>query len=252
MMTKNKTAVKKTEDQSVVYKVPAAFALMIVVVYAFWRLGGYYSTIEGFAALYPLFCVLRYVFLALSAAMLALCVLLKSGRVRAICAYGLAACALLFVSSLILSIFWTGNMIAIYLLHALVYCLYMVWQLYHSEFFTFSLVTASAGVVFYLIARTSYAANRIGGSILLAVLLAGTALVVSLCAKGHGRIRLLGRTLRLFPDGFNPLLFYFICVLWAVILVVCLLLGSGVAFYAMFAAVAVELIGAVYYTFQLK
>ena len=32
-MTKNKTAAKKTEDQSVVYKVPAAFALMIVVVY---------------------------------------------------------------------------------------------------------------------------------------------------------------------------------------------------------------------------
>ena len=47
-MTKNKTAAKKTEDQSVVYKVPAAFALMIVVVYAFWKLGGYYSTVEGF------------------------------------------------------------------------------------------------------------------------------------------------------------------------------------------------------------
>ena len=69
MMTKNKTAAKKTEDQSVVYKVPAAFALMIVVVYAFWKLGGYYSTVEGFTALYPLFCTLRYVFLALSIAL---------------------------------------------------------------------------------------------------------------------------------------------------------------------------------------
>lgn len=47
MMTKNKTAAKKTEDQSVVYKVPAAFVLMIVVIYAFWKLGGYYSTVEG-------------------------------------------------------------------------------------------------------------------------------------------------------------------------------------------------------------
>ena len=167
MMTKNKTAAKKTEDQSVVYKVPAAFALMIVVVYAFWKLGGYYSTVEGFTALYPMFCVQRYVFLALTAAELVLCVLLKSRLARTICRYWLAAFALLFVSSLILSIFWTGNMIAIYLLHALVYCLYMVWQLYRSEFFTFSLVTASAGVVFYLIARTSYMANRIAGSILL-------------------------------------------------------------------------------------
>ena len=94
-MTKNKTAAKKTEDQSVVYKVPAAFVLMIVVIYAFWKLGGYYSTVEGFTALYPMFCVQRYVFLALTAAELVLCVLLKSGLARTICRYWLAAFALL-------------------------------------------------------------------------------------------------------------------------------------------------------------
>lgn len=251
-MTKNKTAAKKTEDQSVVYKVPAAFALMIVVVYAFWKLGGYYSTVEGFTALYPMFCVQRYVFLALTAAELVLCVLLKSRLARTICRYWLAASALLCVSAWILSIFWTGNMIAIYLMHALVYCLYMVWQLYRSEFFTFSLVTATAGVVFFLTARTSYMANRIGGSILLALILIGTALVVFLCAKNRGRLTIGGKTLQLFPDGFNSLLFYFICVLWAIVLIACLLFGSGFAYYAMFAAIAVELIGAVYYTFQLK
>ena len=251
-MTKNKTAAKKTEDQSVVYKVPAAFALMIVVVYAFWKLGGYYSTVEGFTALYPMFCVHRYVFLALTAAELVLCVLLKSRLARTICRYWLAAFALLCVSAWILSIFWTGNMIAIYLMHALVYCLYMVWQLYRSEFFTFSLVTATAGVVFFLTARTSYMANRIGGSILLALILIGTALIVFLCAKNRGRLTIGGKTLQLFPDGFNSLLFYFICVLWAIVLIACLLFGSGFAYYAMFAAIAVELIGAVYYTFQLK
>ena len=251
-MTKNKTAAKKTEDQSVVYKVPAAFALMIVVVYAFWKLGGYYSTVEGFTALYPMFCVQRYVFLALTAAELVLCVLLKSRLARTICRYWLAAFALLCVSAWILSIFWTGNMIAIYLMHALVYCLYMVWQLYRSEFFTFSLVTATAGVVFFLTARTSCMANRIGGSILLALILIGTALVVFLCAKNRGRLTIGGKTLQLFPDGFNSLLFYFICVLWAIVLIACLLFGSGFAYYAMFAAIAVELIGAVYYTFQLK
>ena len=251
-MTKNKTAAKKTEDQSVVYKVPAAFALMIVVVYAFWKLGGYYSTVEGFTALYPMFCVQRYVFLALTAAELVLCVLLKSRLARTICRYWLAAFALLCVSAWILSIFWTGNMIAIYLMHALVYCLYMDWQLYRSEFFTFSLVTATAGVVFFLTARTSYMANRIGGSILLALILIGTALVVFLCAKNRGRLTIGGKTLQLFPDGFNSLLFYFICVLWAIVLIACLLFGSGFAYYAMFAAIAVELIGAVYYTFQLK
>ena len=233
-------------------KSPPTFRADDVVIYAFWKLGGYYSTVEGFTALYPMFCVQRYVFLALTAAELVLCVLLKSRLARTICRYWLAAFALLCVSAWILSIFWTGNMIAIYLMHALVYCLYMVWQLYRSEFFTFSLVTATAGVVFFLTARTSYMANRIGGSILLALILIGTALVVFLCAKNHGRLTIGGKTLQLFPDGFNSLLFYFICVLWAIVLIACLLFGSGFAYYAMFAAIAVELIGAVYYTFQLK
>ena len=85
-----------------------------------------------------------------------------------------------------------------------------------------------------------------------ALILIGTALTVFLCAKNRGKLNLGSRMLRLFPDGFNPLLFYFICVLWAVVLAACLLFGSGFAFYAMFAAIAVELIGAVYYTFQLK
>ena len=207
----------------------------------------------GFSALYPVFTVTRFVFLALFAVLTALAIVLTraAGEVD-LPLLRLAASALLCVSAWILSIFWTGNMIAIYLMHALVYCLYMVWQLYRSEFFTFSLVTATAGVVFFLTARTSYMANRIGGSILLALILIGTALVVFLCAKNRGRLTIGGKTLQLFPDGFNSLLFYFICVLWAIVLIACLLFGSGFAYYAMFAAIAVELIGAVYYTFQLK
>ena len=251
-MTKNKTAAKKTEDQSVVYKVPAAFALLVVVVYGFWRLGGWYSTVDGFAVVYPLVTTLRYVFLALLVASLVAAIALKAPLARKLCCYGVVVFALLSVSSWILSIFWTGNMIAIYLLHALVYCLYMVWQLYRAEFFTFSLLTATAGVVFYLMARTSYQANRIIGSVVLALLLVGTAGAVFLCAKHRGKFPLRGKSIRLFPNGFNPLLFYFVCVLWAMMLVVCLLLGANFAFYAMFAAIAVELIGAVYYTFQLK
>lgn len=251
-MTKNKTAAKKTEDQSVVYKVPAAFALLVVVVYGFWRLGGWYSTVDGFAVVYPLATTLRFVFLALFAVSVVLACVLRAALVRRLCGYGAVAFALLCVSSWILSIFWTGNMIAIYLLHALVYCLYMVWQLYRAEFFTFSLLTATAGVVFYLMARTSYLANRIIGSVVLALLLIGTAGAVFLCSKNRGKLSLRGKLVRLFPSSFNPLLFYFICVLWAVMLVVCLLFGASFAFYAMFAAIAVELIGAVYYTFQLK
>lgn len=251
-MTKNKTAAKKTEDQSVVYKVPAAFALLIIVVYGFWQLGRYYSTVDGFSAIYPLVCSARYVLTVLTVCAAALALLLKAPLARTICCYVAVAFALLAVSSWILSIFWTGNMIAIYLLHALIYCLYIVWQLYRSEFFAFSAVTATAGVVFYLTARTSYMANRIVGSIVLALLLLAVAFASYLCARHHGRLVLGKKALRLFPESFNPLLLYFVCVLWALMLIACLIFGAGVAFYALFAAVAVELIGAVYYTFQLK
>lgn len=250
-MTK-KTAPAKAENQSVVYKVPAAFALMILVVYAFWRTAAYYSTLAGFDALYGPIGVAFYVALALLAACVVLAFVLKSSLARIICCYGAAAFALLSVSLHIMHTYWTSNMIVIYLLHALVYCLYMVWELYRSEFFTFSLATASAGVVFFLIARTNYAANRIGGCVLLAVLLAAIALVTYLCAKNRGKLAIGGKFIRLFPSSFNPLLFYFICGLWAVVLAACMIFGQGFAFYAMFAAIALELIGAVYYTFQLK
>lgn len=251
-MTKNKAAAKKTEDQSVVYKVPAAFALMVLVIYGFWKLGGYYATLSGFSALYDLFGVLRLVLLAVLIVVCALAFVLKAPLAKTFCRYGAAALALLTVSCWILRAYWTNNMIVIYLLHALVYCLYMVWQLYRSEFFTFSLATASAGVVFYLSSRSAFALNRVLGGVLLAVILVCIALVTCLCAKNRGKLTLFGRTLRVFPEGFNSLLLYFICILWAIMLVACLIFGSGFAFYAMFAAIAIELIGAVSYTFQLK
>lgn len=251
-MTKNNTAVKKTGSQSVVYKVPAAFALMILVILGFWKLASYYSTLGGFEALYGVFGTLGIVFYVLLAGCLVAQFVCRPHLAKTLLRYGAAASALLAVSFTILRTFWTGNMIAIYLLHALVYCLYMVWQLYRSEFFTFSLATASAGVVFYLIAHTAYRANRIIGSIALALVLLAIAFVTFRCSRSRGELQLFGRTLRVFPASFNPLLFYFTCVLWAVVLVACLIFGAGVAYYAMFAAIAVELIGAVYYTFQLK
>ncbi|MFR5761305.1 MAG: hypothetical protein ACLUFI_06670 [Oscillospiraceae bacterium] len=71
-MTKNKTAAKKTEDQSVVYKVPAAFALMVRRgLRASGSSAAYYAyRWQASTALYPMFCGQRgIVFLALFAAL---------------------------------------------------------------------------------------------------------------------------------------------------------------------------------------
>ena len=89
------------------------------------------------------------------------------------------------------------------------------------------------------------------------LVLAVVALLANRAAKDKGRICLFGKKHAVFPVRFNPTVLYVACTvlaccLIACLLVACLIFGSGFAFYAMFAAIAIELIGAVYYTFQLK
>lgn len=248
-----KTATNKTENQAVVYKIPAAFALMVAVLTLLRRLGRYYATADGFAAVRSACGIAMIVCGLLFAAAIAAAILAKKPLVRTISFYVLAFGALGFVTALLLRLYWTTFLMHIYLLHALSYCLYMVWQLYHAEFFAFSLTTASAGVVFFLLSRGFGAnARTIVPVALLLVVLVGVALCAFLASKDAGRIRLGKKRLALFPARFNPLLLYFPCALWAALTVLCLICGPVLAYYCMFAAVGLELLGAVYYTFQLK
>ena len=83
----------------------------------------------------------------------------------------------------------------------------------------------------------------IGAAILISVFV-----VALICFKNDGR---LGR-FHLLPKRYNPLLHFLICALWVVLISAALLLGSLFSYYCMFAAIAVEFIAAVYYTFQLN
>ena len=105
------------------------------------------------------------------------------------------------VTALDLRYFWTEHATALYMLHAAVYCLYIIFCLYRSEFFCFSLAAVFAGFSFYFYSK------GLGMNARTAIIAIVTALV----------------------------------------------LGSALfAYYCMFAAIAIELTGAVYYTFQLK
>ena len=85
------------------------------------------------------------------------------------------------------------------------------------------------------------------------LVLAVVALLANRAAKDKGRICLFGKKHAVFPVRFNPTVLYVACTVLACCLIACLLLGSALfAYYCMFAAIAIELIGAVYYTFQLK
>ena len=236
-------------DESVIYKVPAALALLILVLTALRRLHHYYATLDGFTTLRPLLRVAAISFAVLFAISL-VGLLLTRRRLFGYCTacFGLlaATCALLYVG-------WLEYTLQIYLMHVLVYVLYMIWQLYRMEFTLFSLMTGFAGMVFYLLSRGIHANVR---TILPCVLLAAVLLVCGalalLCERGKGALRLGTFRLVLFPASFSPVILCFTCVLWLLVLLACLVFGPTCAFYCMFAAIALELVGAVYYTFQLK
>ena len=77
-------------------------------------------------------------------------------------------------------------------------------------------------------------------------------LTALLCGRNKGSLVLGKRTYCVFPKSFTPLLLYITCLIWFACFVLCLILGPAFAYYCIFAAVAYELIAAVYYTFQLK
>lgn len=249
MKEKHPLSVVAGSDDSVVYKVPIAFALLIAVLTGLRRLSGYYATLGGFETLHPVFRIAAIVCAALFVLSLIGVLVLR----RALFGYCAAVFGLLAVTAGLMWRFWSEYMLQIYLLHVLVYVLYMIWQLYRMEFAAFSFVTILAGMVYFLLSRgISASARVIIPCVLLAVSLVVTAAVTFLCSKNRGALQFGKKKLRLFPPSFNPLILFFVCILWALVLGACLLFGATCAFYCMFAAIAIELVGAVYYTFQLK
>ena len=86
----------------------------------------------------------------------------------------------------------------------------------------------------------------------MAVILIGTFLMAHGAAKNHGLLVFGKKRIQVLGPKANPTLIYVVDALWLVCIVAAVLLGSLFAYYCMFAAIAVEFIAAVYYTFQLN
>ena len=175
MKQANVIETKKSGD-SVVYQVPGAFALLFVVLVALRRIGAYYGTVDGFQPVLYATRKLVWVFAALTVVCLAGAIFGKKTWMRAVGRYGAVLMALALVSAFVLSKYWTAKLLFLYLLHAVVYCLYMVYKLYRGEFFAYSLATSVSGCVFFFFSK-GVAFNTRG---ILLGLLALAALVLSL------------------------------------------------------------------------
>lgn len=241
-------------DENVVYRVMLALACLVFSIYMIQFLGNRYMGMESFFVVQPIMNILWPVFAGLALVCLVLSLVWKNRIVRAICPYA-AAVFFLFALTLFLFLQFWGSSIATFLciLNAAVYCLYIVYELYRMEFFLVSFITVLAGVSFYLgVHGFDLNPQTILSAALLVVAIALTVVLATIAGKNRGTIPLLGMRFRVFGERFNPLMLYITCGFWLICFLVALLLGARFAYYCMFAAVAYELVAAVYYTFQLK
>ena len=144
-----KRAVQKKNDDTAVIKIMAAVVLLALSVYLMRMVSNHYATITGADTIYVITLAAAIAFGVLAAAALGVLLLVKQGRIRAAAPYVLAVSALYCLTAVLLRVYWMEYVSALTFLHVAVYCLYIVYMLYHTEFFLVSLVTVLAGGLFY-------------------------------------------------------------------------------------------------------
>lgn len=244
---------KSKADDAVVYKVMIALALLCAALFALRSLRRYYATIGGFADLYDKTPWIIGGGLALAAVAGLLTALWKKRAIRAVCPWLVAVGVVTAVTGLSMRIAWVEDFSLLYFLCLAVLVQYIVFQLYRWEFFLFSLCTVAAGGLFFgYSSGFSFDLKSVSLFVSLMVILIASTLCAFLAARNKGCLVLGKRRVRLFPSRFNPMLIYAAAALWFCCAIAVLLLGGLFAYYCMFAAIAVEFIAAVYYTFQLN
>lgn len=244
---------KAKADNAVVYKVMIALALACAALFSLRSLRAYYATVGGFSALYDKTPWIMAGGLALAVLSGVLLKVWKKPAVRAVFPWLLTAGVLAAVVGYTMRLSWVDDFPLLYFLFVAVLVQYVIFLLYRWEFFLVSLSTMAAGGLYFGYS-SGFAMNpkSIWLFVILMLALAGTALCGFLASRRKGRLVLGRLRYTMFPVKFTPVLIYLVDILWLCCTAAVLLLGSLFAYYCMFAAIAVEFIAAVYYTFQLN
>lgn len=243
---------KEKADNLVVYQVMAALVLLCGCLAGLRRLRTYYATIGGMEVLDPLTLWIAGIGAAAFVVCFILLLTVKNKTVRLALPLVSMVFALMAVTGVSMKLFWTQGFSSLYYLCAALFIQYMILQLYRWEFFLFSLSTVSAGFLFFSF-RSGFQWTVWNAAVLIAVvvILVGVLIVTKMASK-NGIVKLGKKRIMFFGSKFSPVLLYLVCALWLACLVAALILGGLFAYYCLFAAIAVEFIAAVYYTFQLN
>ena len=259
---KNTKARKPRTDKNndaTVYKVMASLVIMCVAVLGLRALRGYYATLEGFTALYgpaPYIAVGGLVVAAVCGAAL---FLLRNKIAGAVSGWGVTLGLIAAATGWIMRESGVEGFPFLYFLCFAVLVQYIILQLYRWEFFLFSLSTVTAGGLFFCLSRGMYFTGK--NLFMLAALVlvvVGTSLIIYRAYRNKGWFVLGKIELHVLNAKSIPLLLFAVNALWVLCTVAVLVFGALMdmgglfAYYCMFAAIAVEFIAAVYYTFQLN
>lgn len=251
-MTKEQLRSKKNND-AVVYKVMLALVLLCAALLGLRSLRSYYTTVEGFSVLYDRTPTITLIGAAIAAVSLLLLIFVRKAPIRMVMPWVMTAGILVAATGWNMRVSGVNDFEFLFYLCLAILLQYIIFQLYRWEFFLFSLSTVAAGGVFFSFSRGIYwTGKNILLVILLALILTGTALVTNWASHNKGYLSLGRRRVRLLPAKSAPVLLYIVNVLWLVCTIAVPLLGGLFAYYCMFAAIAVEFVAAVYYTFQLN
>lgn len=244
---------RKQADSFAVYKVTAALVLLCVGIFALRALHNHYTTIGGQELLDPM----RGAIVGFGFGLCAICAVVMAVWKNTVCRVILPWLVFIFamvgVTGLSMQAEFTYGFSLLYFLWAFVLVQYIIYQLYRWEFFLFSLPTVAAGFLFYQIKSGFSMSMRNLLPLILAIVSLVCVVVFAFMASRNKGCLVFGKTrIRLFSKNYNPFLHYLVAALWIICIPAALLLGSLFSFYCMFAAIAVEFIAAVYYTFQLN
>lgn len=249
----NTTIKKQKQTDNAIYKIALALVLLCVGLVALRSLHKFYSTVGGQAVLDPMRGVIAIAGFVLFAASLAALALWKNPTARLVLPWVSFVFLMVGITGVSMLTEYTFGFALLYFLWAGVLVQYVIYQLYRWEFFFFSLPTITAGFLFYQLRDGFSGSMRNLLPLILTILsLICVVFVAYFGSQGKGTLVFGSTRVRLFSKRYNPFLHYLVAALWVICVVAAFLLGSLFAFYCMFAAIAVEFIAAVYYTFQLN
>ena len=244
---------KKQNDDAVVYKVMIALVLLCVALLGLRSLRDYYATVNGFSALYYKTPAIMIAGLVAAAAAAAVGLTVRKPAVKAVMPWLMVLCLMVSAVAWNMRLSGAEDFEFLYFLALAVLLQYIIFQLYRWEFFLFSLSTVTAGGVFYAFSRGVYWTQKTAALVIvLALVLIVTTAAAGMASHNKGHLVFGRKRIVLFSAKSLPMLFYIANVLWLVCTVAIPFLGGLFAYYCMFAAIAVEFIAAVYYTFQLN